>query len=112
MIEHTKSKYPDIDFQLGDMTKLPFPVGSFDGILASYCLIHQTNDAVASVLARLYEILRPGGVIYLSIQSGSSTQGFFSHTLIPGDQVFLNIFCQGGDFRPAVRAGIKSGRPP
>ena len=94
MVEYAKSRYPNIEFRLGDMTKLPFPASSFDGILASYSLIHLTKDAVASVLARLYEILRPGGIIYLSVQSGNSTQGFFSHPLIPGDQVFLNIFAK------------------
>jgi ubiquinone/menaquinone biosynthesis C-methylase UbiE len=94
MIRYAKSKYPHIEFRLGDMTKLPFPANSFDGILASYSLIHLTKDAIAPVVARLYEILRPGGLIYLSVQSGNSAQGFFSHPLIPGDQVFLNIFAK------------------
>lgn len=94
MVQHAKNSYPHIEFRLGDMTKLPFPAGSFDGILASYSLIHLTKGAIASVLARLYEILRPGGIFYLSVQSGDSTQGFFSHPLIPSDKVFLNIFAK------------------
>lgn len=94
MVEHARNRYPDIDFRLGDMTGLPFPAGSFDGILASYSLIHLTKDAVVSIMPRLHEILRPGGIIYLSIQSGNSTQGFFSHPLIPDDKVFLDIFAK------------------
>jgi ubiquinone/menaquinone biosynthesis C-methylase UbiE len=94
MVEYARSMHPHIEFRLGDMTKLTFPGNSFDGILASYSLIHLTKDAIPSVLARLYEILRPGGVIYLSVQSGNSTQGFYSHPLIPSDRVFLNIFAK------------------
>jgi ubiquinone/menaquinone biosynthesis C-methylase UbiE len=94
MIEYARSRYPHIEFRLGDMTKLPFSANSFDSILASYSLIHLTKDIIGSVLARLYEILRQGGVIYLSVQCGNSTQGFFSHPLIPSDQVFLNIFAK------------------
>ena len=94
MVELAKKRYPHVEFRLGDMTKLTFPADSFDGILASYSLIHLTKDVVAFVLAKLYEILRPGGLIYISIQSGDSTQGFFSHPLIPVDKVFLNIFAK------------------
>lgn len=94
MVEYARSKYPNIEFRLGDMMKLPFPASSFEGILASYSLIHLTKDAVASVVPRLYEILRPGGIIYLSVQYGDSIQGFFSHPLIPKDKVFLNIFAK------------------
>lgn len=92
MIEYAKKKYPYIDFRLGDMTKLSFPNGSFDGILASYSLIHLPKEAIAPVLAKLNSILRSGGIIYLSVQSGKSTQGFYSHPTIPTDKVFLNIF--------------------
>lgn len=94
MVEYARSRYPHIEFQLNDMTKLPFPANSFDGVLASYSLIHLPKDAIPSVLTRLHEILRPGGVIYLSVQSGNSIQGFYSHPTIPDDQVFLNIFAK------------------
>jgi ubiquinone/menaquinone biosynthesis C-methylase UbiE len=94
MVEYARSKNPNVDFRLGDMTKLPFPHNGFDGILASYSLIHLTKDAIPAVLAKLHVILRPGGMIYLSVQCGNSTQGFFSHPMIPSDQVFLNIFAK------------------
>jgi ubiquinone/menaquinone biosynthesis C-methylase UbiE len=92
MVEYAKSKYPQIEFRLGDMTKLSFPSNRFDGILASYSLIHLTKDSIPCVMAKLSEILKPGGIMYISIQSGESTQGYYSHPLIPSDQVFLNIF--------------------
>ena len=67
MVEYARSRYPNIDFRLGDMTKLPFPANSFDGILAPYSLIHLTKEVIPPVMAKLYEILRPGGIMYLSL---------------------------------------------
>jgi ubiquinone/menaquinone biosynthesis C-methylase UbiE len=107
MVELAKNKYPHVEFRLGDMTKLTFPADSFDGILASYSLIHLTKDAVAFVLAKLYEILKPGGLIYISIQSGNSAQGYFSHPLIPVDKVFLNIFAKEEMFSLLSKHGFE-----
>lgn len=107
MIRYAKSRYHEIDFRLGDMTKLQFKANSFDGILASYSLIHLAKDAVPSVLAKLHEILRLGGVMYLSVQSGNSTQGFYSHPTMPDDNVFLNIFAKEEIFNLLSEHGFK-----
>lgn len=67
MVEYAKSRYPQIEFRLCNMTKLPFPANSFDGILASYSLIHLTKDAIPAVMSKLNQILKSGGVVYLSV---------------------------------------------
>lgn len=107
MVEHAKSRYQGIDFRVSDMAKLSFPADSFDGVIASYSLIHLAKDMISSVLAKLYEILRGGGVIYISVQTGKSTEGFFSHPLIPDDQVFLNIFSREEIFNLLSEQGFK-----
>jgi ubiquinone/menaquinone biosynthesis C-methylase UbiE len=94
MLEYARKKYPHIEFRLGDMTKLPFQNETFDGILASYSVIHLPKDAISGVLAKLNVILKSNGIMYLSVQSGKSSQGFYSHPTIPNDQVFLNIFAK------------------
>ncbi len=107
MIEYATSRYQDIEFQLADMTKLPFSMNSFDGILASFSLIHLPKEVIPAVLAKLHEILKPGGIMYLSVQSGNSTQGFFSHPLIPSDKVFLNIFSKEEIFNLLSKSDFK-----
>lgn len=107
MIEHARTRYPHIEFRLGDMTKLPFERDSFDGILASYSLIHLTKEAIPAVMAKLYEILRLGGIMYLSIQSGDPSEGFHSHPLIPHDKVFLNIFSKEEIFDLLLEHGFE-----
>lgn len=107
MVDYAKSRYPEIDFRLGDMTKMPFPANSFDGIFASYSLIHLPKDAIPAVFAKLHDILMPGGVMYLSVQSGNSVQGFYSHPTIPEDKVFLNIFSKEEMLHLLIKYGFQ-----
>lgn len=92
MIAHARKNHPQIEFLLGDMTELSFSPDSFDGILASYSLIHLPKETTSAVLAKLYEILKPGGITYISVQSGKSSQGLYAHPLTPSEPVFLNVF--------------------
>jgi ubiquinone/menaquinone biosynthesis C-methylase UbiE len=107
MVELARNRYPQIDFRLGDMTKLSFSANCFDGILASYSLIHLPKEATPFLLVKLCEILKPGGILYLSVQLGDSTQGFYSHPLVPYDKVFLNIYSKEEIFSLLSNVGFK-----
>lgn len=43
---------------------------AFDGIWASFCLLHDTRAAMPGNLARLHRALRPGGALYLGLKEG------------------------------------------
>jgi SAM-dependent methyltransferase len=51
----------------GDATRLPFPDGTFDRVIASEVMEHIPNDSDA--LDELVRVLRPGGVIAITIPS-------------------------------------------
>ena len=51
----------------GDATRLPFPDGSFDRIIASEVAEHVPDDAAA--FAELARILRPGGTLAVTVPS-------------------------------------------
>ena len=50
MIEIAKNNYPNINFILGDMRKIKFQNSRFDGVIASYSLIHITKKELPKIL--------------------------------------------------------------
>ena len=45
-------------------------IARYDGIWASFCLLHDSRDAMPGHLARLQAALRPGGRLYLGLKAG------------------------------------------
>ncbi|MBC8166280.1 MAG: class I SAM-dependent methyltransferase [Bryobacteraceae bacterium] len=54
----------------GDMRKLPFEDGTFDGIISSYAVDHLGRDGVKQTLAEASRVLKPGGEFLLIIING------------------------------------------
>lgn len=58
----------------GDMTRLPFVPDSFDAVWMSASMLHLPRDLAPAVLAGVGLILKPGGVVYLSLKMGSGEE--------------------------------------
>ncbi|MBN2043799.1 MAG: class I SAM-dependent methyltransferase [Anaerolineales bacterium] len=54
----------------GDMTCLPFAPASFDAAWLNASLLHLPRQLAPGVLAEVREVLKPGGVLYLSLKEG------------------------------------------
>jgi ubiquinone/menaquinone biosynthesis C-methylase UbiE len=59
LIELGQRKYPGIEFLEGDVERLPFPDGSFDGVLLAG-IVHHFPDP-SRCAAEVFRVLRPGG---------------------------------------------------
>jgi len=59
LIELGRRKYPGIEFLEGDVERLPFPDGSFDGVLLAG-IVHHFPDP-SRCAAEVFRVLRPGG---------------------------------------------------
>ncbi len=59
LIEVGRRKYPHIEFAEGDIEHLPFPDGSFDGVLLSGVVHHFPDPSRCA--AEVFRVLRPGG---------------------------------------------------
>ncbi len=46
-------------------------VDVYDGIWASFCLLHDSREAMPHHLGRLHLALKPGGVIYIGLKEGT-----------------------------------------
>ena len=54
----------------GDMTALPFAPYCFDAAWMSASLLHLPRSAAPDVLAQVYAILKPGGVLFIALKKG------------------------------------------
>jgi SAM-dependent methyltransferase len=55
----------------GDARRVPLATASMDGVWAKASLLHLQREDVALALAEVRRILRPGGVLFVSLKAGS-----------------------------------------
>ena len=92
MLKLAKQKFPQMDFRLMDIRKIDFKPNSFDGVFASFSLIHIPKKDIPDVLKKFYQILKDGGVLYIALHEGKSEEIFIDEPLKPNEKLFLNIF--------------------
>lgn len=63
MLEAAKKNVPEATLILGDVTKTKFEENSFDGIISTYAIIHIHKSLHQTMYTRMYEWLKPGGVM-------------------------------------------------
>ncbi len=74
MVEQARGRYPEGDYQVGDLRRLMRPTTS-DGwaaVLAWYSLIHLAPSELPGALEALVRPLRPGGLLVLALHVGSA----------------------------------------
>jgi ubiquinone/menaquinone biosynthesis C-methylase UbiE len=91
MLDIARSKYPEIDFRLGDMRKLEFDKNEFDGIIAACSLIHIPKRDIPSTLNQFAGFLKHGGAVYILLQSGKSEELFVNEPFKPDEKLFVNV---------------------
>ncbi len=69
MLQHAKQYAPDANFILGDIRSIVFQQ-TFDAVIASFCIIHLSDNETAVFLRKTFNMLGPGGYLYLSFMCG------------------------------------------
>ena len=72
MISIARKTSPKVNFEVMDISKLNFSSSCFDGIWASASLLHIPKKEIHAVLKKLYDQLKTGGILYLSLKNGDS----------------------------------------
>ncbi|MEO8289682.1 MAG: methyltransferase domain-containing protein [Gaiellaceae bacterium] len=62
-IEKARALFPDLRFQVADVTELPFPDASFDKAVAADLVEHLDDEAFAGMLTEARRVLVPGGTL-------------------------------------------------
>ena len=87
-IESARRNVPSAQFICADMTTVAFPARSFDAVAAFYSITHVPRQEHATLLGRIADWLKPGGLFIGSLGSGEcadwtgewlGAEMFFSH---------------------------------
>ena len=80
MVAEARRRYPELPFEVGDLTALPPPVGGTEGwaaIAAWYSMVHLAASELRPAIALLTAALRPGGWLAFALHLGDEAR---SHT--------------------------------
>ncbi len=83
-LEIAKKRVPGAKFFNMDMRKLEFPDNEFDGIWASASFLHIPKSEGKKTLEEFRRVLRPEGILYLSVIEGNE-ELFFEDPKYPKD---------------------------
>ena len=107
MLKIAKQRFPQVKFRLHDFRKLNFKSDSFNGILASFSLIHIQKKDIPRTLKRFSKLLKIGGIIYLSFQAGRPREIFVNTPLDKNKKIFVDIVSYSEVKKRLVDSGFK-----
>jgi len=90
MLEIARKNYPELSFKLKEIKDIE-EKEVYDGIVASCSLIHIPKEEVPETLRKFNSLLKKKGIIYISLQEGSSEEVFVDEPFKPDEKLFLNI---------------------
>ena len=70
MIEVARRLHPEIEFRVGDMTRLDLPDGSLAGVVAFYSIVHFSPAELGGVCQQIRRVLHPGGLALIAFHIG------------------------------------------
>lgn len=73
-LDIARQRYPCEGYVRGTLTALPFASQSLDGAWASASFLHLSPDDADVALREAARVLKPGGLLYSSMQRGSSAR--------------------------------------
>jgi len=86
MLEQAQTRYPDARFLQADMTDIPFPDGTFEGVISMFGAMGHLPPAGQEAMVReVQRVLRPGGLAVLT--NGNLWSPFSLPTTITGGRV-------------------------
>jgi SAM-dependent methyltransferase len=67
LLAEARARYPDLNFAWAELPALRgIAANTYDNVLCETVIMHLDRDRIASAVGRLLDIVKPGGVFYLS----------------------------------------------
>jgi SAM-dependent methyltransferase len=114
-LELTRRNNPMVMAARADIGALPFPAGSFDGVVAYYSLIDTPKSAIPGLVGELHRVLKPGGALLATVKAGAE-EGYLPDLLGEPAEIYFSTFSEAemrGYFEAAgFRIESLESRPP
>lgn len=91
MLKIAKQRFPDIDFQIMDITNIKLPKHSFDALFVAYSLFHIQPSKIEDTMKGFVEILKTNGKIMLILQEGQG-ETIIDEPFNPTEKMYINYF--------------------
>ncbi len=88
-LKRARKRFPQFTFIQKNILDIPLDI-KYDVVVASFCIVHLTDEETEKLLSRISKVLKENGTLYLSYMSGSG-QGFES-TSFAKDPIFFNYY--------------------
>jgi uncharacterized protein YceH (UPF0502 family) len=104
MIDEARSRFPDLEFEVGDLTNLlrPRAAAGWSAITAWYAFVHMATSELRSVIAGLARVLVPGGRLAFALHTGEEVRHLDELFGAPVDLDF--VLHNAAEVRDAVTA--------
>ncbi|AIT61938.1 class I SAM-dependent methyltransferase [Corynebacterium doosanense] len=76
LVRLASERFPNLSFQVGNLTCLPHRDNSQGGILSWYSIIHTPPAEVPQILNEFARVLRPGGTLLIGFFNGARVEPF------------------------------------
>lgn len=90
-IAQARQAFPELSFQVGDLTALRFADSSLGGIVSRYSLIHLHPSDLNDVLAEWFRALEPGAPVFVAFFGSKSADAHgtpFDHAVVTAYELF------------------------
>ncbi len=104
-LRRARQRIPDAAFIEADITRVEFPDGAFDAVVAFYVLTHVPSEELGPLLARIHGWLAPGGW-FLATMSGSATGDGIEDDWL-GVPMFFSGLAPEDELRLVRKAGLE-----
>lgn len=106
LISRAKELSPGTDFAVKDIRATGFGNGQFDGVWCNATLLHLKDEDIAKALKEFCRILKPDGILAVSLKKGSGTQQFVEN-FSSNSERFFNFQTHETFLAHLTNAGLK-----
>lgn len=92
-VELARFYNPNIRFECGDTSDLPFDDGSFEGLISYYSIINTPKIYVKRIFAEFRRVLKPDGYLLVAVKAGT-TEGYNYDLLGIKTDIYFTLFTE------------------